>query len=480
LRLVKQLSRVSGRDFRVYQAHASWEGLCSLAAGSVLMTLPQGTGKTYVSQLVAYAYLQRNQGAKVLVVVPTRELREQYVDMAGWMGQDLDERLVVVSFDERLANMRSAAAAMVEDAHIVVTTPQLFANRLSCFSKRSLKAISLCILDEIDLWPIEDFEEDEGVRFHDSFAALRACLNGRTIRFLGLTASPLTNRGRTLLLGELGCKELHPFHRTVIPHLPMVRIEPIACFDSRIIALDAEISKSNKELFRRLGKEVGFHILEMHQDDFWVYVKTLAGGREGQQARRLALALLDNQRKRNQLFEDILPRRQVKVTCAKDIAQANQPSVIFCREIRLVKCFAKANGWPFEVAIAHSEMGDRYSAEIAKFKSGHRRVLLITRDLGKRGLDFPMASSLVLCSPKSSWRTMDQEMCRTRSNREKEKRVYVLFYERTYEEAKLRRVITKLIGMQMYRRFTKYTLSRYWTKWLLAEKPLTPVEYLSA
>lgn len=261
LQLIRQLCRFSGRDFRLYQAHAACEGLRSLAAESVVLNLPQGTGKTYVSQLVAYAHIRQNNHAKVLVVVPTKELREQYIDMAGWMGQKLYPRLIVVSFDDRLAAIRKMAAVMIDDAHIVVTTPQLFANRLTWFSERSFKAITLCVLDEIDLWPVDDFDEDERVRFHDSFVTLKSRLDEQRTRFFGLTASTLTDRARALLLGDLGCQEIRPFHRSVVTHLPMVRIEPVACFDARVAAMDAEISESSRKLYRRLGEQIGFGVL---------------------------------------------------------------------------------------------------------------------------------------------------------------------------------------------------------------------------
>jgi len=106
----------------------------------------------------------------------------------------------------------------------------------------------------------------------------------------------------------------------------------------------------------------------------------------------------------------------------------------------------------------------------------------MTRDLGKRGLDFPMARSLVLCSPKSSALTMDQELCRTRGQRKDRasKPVYVLFYGDTYEEEKMRRVLRKLVEISMYEKFRKFTLSARWSKWLRERSPLTMPEYLSA
>lgn len=478
IRSVRCLCRVSNRTFRRYQAHAAWDGLRSLTGGCPILNLPQGTGKTFVSQLVVYAYLNTEPRAKALIVVPTKELREQYVSMADWMGR-LNPRLIVLNFREPLADLRKQATLMVEDAHLVVTTPQLFAHRLAWFSKESLRAFRLCVLDEIDLWPIEDLGEEEGVRFHRSFVELKIRLAAQGTRFLGLTASPLDDRGRALLGEDLGCRELHPFHKSVVPYLPNVRIEPVACFDSTVVARDLEISGKSSNLLQRLSRELQPGSLEAHQSDFWLFIKALANGLRGTDAASLARALLDNERGRVQLFEDILPPfGSVKVRRATELARAGRPAVIYGREIRLVERLAEED-WPAFPAVAHSEMGEHYLREILSFKAGRREVLLMTRDLGKRGLDFPMARSLVLCSPKSSWRTMDQELCRTRGDRRKIKQVYILFYEGTYEEEKLRRVLLELVQIQMYGAFKKFKLSRLWTKWLHARPALTLPEYVS-
>jgi superfamily II DNA or RNA helicase len=476
--MVRRLCRISDQDFRTYQAHAAWAGLNNLSRGNLILNLPQSTGKTFVSQLLAYAYLREKPHAKVLVVVPTKELREQYDRMADWMGY-LTPRLAVVNFRDSLANLRMPARVMVQQAHVIVTTPQLFEGRLGWISEGSLKAIRLCVLDEIDLWPIEDFEDEEGVRFHRSFVNLKSRLQGQGTRFLGLTASPLGDRGRKLLFEDLGCRELHPFHPSVVDWLPKVRIVPVACFDPFVVARDIDISDKSSELLGRLSREIGSEVLDAHQDDFWLFIKALASGLYGPNAASIALALLDNERERIQLFEDILPPfGRVKVKCAIRLAHGGRPAVVYCREIQLVERLARED-WASSPAVAHSRMGDEYLAEILKFKTGARHVLLMTRDLGKRGLDFPMARSLILCSPKSSWRTMDQELCRTRGQRRKIKRVYVLFYESTYEEEKMRRVLMELVRMRMYGKFRKFTLSRRWTRWLRMRPALTLPEYIS-
>jgi hypothetical protein len=478
IRDVQNLSRTAGLGFRTYQAHASWQSLCYLARGGLVLTLPQGTGKTFVSQLIAYEHLRRNPATKTLVVAPTKELREQYVRMAEWMGH-LTPRIVVLDFKEPLTGVRKQVNVMVEHADIIVTTPEMFTNRLDWLSPRSLRSIRLCVLDEVDLWLVDNFEDPDANRYHAALSELKVRLKDQGTHFLGLTASQLSTRGRALLVHDLKCQELTPFHKSVVKWLPKVRIEPVLCFDPMVVAADEEISGKSSTLVSRLNSVINGELRE-HQDDFWLFIKALANGRRGTVAADLALALLDNERKRLQLFEDV-PFGQAKVKRSVELARGCRPAVIYCREIQLVNRLA-SEVWPTPPAVAHSDLGDRYLQETLRFKTGARDVLLMTRDLGKRGLDFPMAQSLVLCSPKSSARTMDQELCRTRSQRKDRpiKSVYVLFYGDTYEEEKMRRVLRKLVEISMYEKFRKFVLSPRWSKWLGERSPLTMPEYLSA
>jgi len=478
IRDVRNLSRIASLRFRTYQAHASWQALCHLAGGGLVLTLPQGTGKTFVSQLVAYEHVRRNPTTKALVIAPTKELREQYVRMAEWMGQ-LTPRIVVLDFKEPFSGVRKQVNVMVEQADIIVTTPEMFTNRLDWLSPRSFRSIRLCILDEVDLWLIDDFEDPDGNRYHAALSKLKDRLQGQGTRFLGLTASELSRRGKALLVDDLRCRVVTPFHRSVVQWLPKVRIEPILCLDPTVVDEDKKISKKSSELVGQLNNETDGE-LESHQNDFWLFIKALANGRRGGAAASLALALLENEHRRLQLFEDFLSSG-VKVKRSAELARDTRPAVVYCREIQLVNRLAN-EAWPTPPAIAHSGLGDRYLQETLRFKAGTRDVLLMTRDLGKRGLDFPMARSLVLCSPKSSSRTMDQELCRTRGQRKDRntKTVYVLFYGDTYEEEKMRRVLGELVEICMYEKFHKFTLSRRWSTWLHERRALTMPQYLSA
>jgi superfamily II DNA or RNA helicase len=458
----------ASRDYRPYQADAAWKVMKALVKNNVLLTLPQGTGKTYVSQLVAYGLLRANAGMKVLVITPAKELRKQYVDMAGWMGEDLDPRLVVIPFDDTVAGNRKVARIIARGADVIVATPQFLANRHSYIDSDTFDAITLCILDEVDLWPVEDFQSDDEVRLHAAIVDLMELLVGH-VRFLGLTASPLTGRGAHMLLDRLALQDVKPFDPSIVPHLPRVRITPVACGDSWVERRDAAITEESKKLFGQLGAMVDIP----PGKDAWGVLKAVAGGKFGFEAAELARGILGAQHERVQLYEDVLGGHGRKLAAARKLAATHAPTVILCREIQTVETIATGMRSP-RPTIAHSGIGDRYLNNIDLFKKGRSQALLMTRELGKRGVDFPMAKSLVVLSPKTSVMAMDQELCRTRSKRAGgAKEVFILFYARTYEEEKLRTVLLVLTRIKMYDKHAKFTLDKHWTGWLNARRPVT-------
>ncbi len=367
---------------------------------------------------------------------------------------------------------------MVEQAQMIVTTPEMFTNRLQWVTRESFTKIQMCVLDEVDLWLIDDFTNPDTNRYHAALTRLKSRLKNQGTRFLGLTASTLSKRGKELLVDDLKCQPVTPFHKSIVRWLPKVQIEPVACFDKNIIAQDESISKKSSMLVRQINDKTS-GALDRLQTDFWLFIKSVASGRWGAEAAALALALLANERSRVQLFEDGVIGK-VKIQKIGTLIPKSLPAIVYCREIKLVEQLA-TEPWAEQPAVAHSGLGDRYLLETLRFKNGSRRLLLMTRDLGKRGLDFPMAKILVLVSPKSSERTMDQELCRTRGQRRdtKPKQVFVLFYQATYEEEKMMRVLKELIQLKMYGKFSKFVLSKRSVKWLNNRKPLSIREYLA-
>lgn len=303
IRKTRDLTRLADLKFRTYQAHSAWCALRGLAQGNLILKLPQGTGKTFVSQLVSSFYLRRNQHHKILVIAPTKELREQYVGMAAWMGQ-IVPRLTVLNFKEPFSGIRKQVRLLVDRSDIIIATPELFANRLGWISPKSFSSIKLCVLDEVDLWLVDDYDDPEGKRYHVALAELKDKLKSQSTRFMGLTASDLSDRGRALLIDDLGCKELAPFHPSIVKWLPKVRIEPVRCFDPSVVSLDEAISERSSSLVGQLNAETGGELMN-HIADFWLFIKALSRGARGPLAASLAAALLDNERQRLQLYEDL-------------------------------------------------------------------------------------------------------------------------------------------------------------------------------
>ncbi len=84
-------------------------------------------------------------------------------------------------------------------------------------------------------------------------------------------------------------------------------------------------------------------------------------------------------------------------------------------------------------------------------RSGDAQVLVMTRELGGRGLDFPDVQTAVLLSPRSQYQAVAQELARIRSRRQLIKQAFVFYYANTTETAKARRLATHLLHDNLYR-----------------------------
>lgn len=85
-----------------------------------------------------------------------------------------------------------------------------------------------------------------------------------------------------------------------------------------------------------------------------------------------------------------------------------------------------------EIEQKSSEFRERGDRDVA--------ALVITRELGGRGLDFPSAARVLLVSPRSNYQAVAQELARIRSRFMKPKEAVIFYYEGTEEAAKGRRL----------------------------------------
>jgi hypothetical protein len=384
------------------------------------------------------------------------------------MGQWLEtphpgrHRLRIFNCAEEEAQNRPMARARFQHAEVIVSTPRFFLNRLGWFRKDDLRRIGLCVIDEIDLLSIADDTFDDRQRLHEDWRELFESLAIRRIRSLGLTASELAPEDRELF-ADLAFAELAPLHRSIVPFLPRVRIEPVRCVDLLAQQRDEAITGECKKL---VGRLCAWHDLGRYSSSaaFWREIRRIAGG-SGEPA-EIARTLLKRQRERLDVYEDKNRHASETMTVVKRLS-ARPPTLVFAREAELVKELARQQEGN-NIRTAYAEKGDTYLRDIGDFKARRATILLMTRDLGKRGVNFPHVTTLVLYSPKVSTRTMDQELCRSRGQRRRPKVVTVLCYARTLDEEKLRDVVSRLLGVRMYDKFAKYYLSKPATRWLRA------------
>jgi superfamily II DNA or RNA helicase len=123
-------------------------------------------------------------------------------------------------------------------------------------------------------------------------------------------------------------------------------------------------------------------------------------------------------------------------------ADAKSPCLIMCRYRDVAQSVSEMIRGRLSVERADGSMSrPDIGAATEWFRSlrgGKRSSLVITRELGGRGLDFPTAASACLISPRSNHQAVAQEFARIRSRTSDPKEVLVLYFQQTEEEAKAR------------------------------------------
>src|SRR6267143_1657273 len=143
---IKRFVKLAKMTPRAYQVDATLEGLKLLKRSGFVLKIPQGTGKSLVSQLIIRSRLDPAGPTKTnaLVIAPTIELRKQYARLADWFDRaagDSSGRLVVELDDSR--GHPADFIEAVHTRHVLVTTPKFLANRLELMSDR-WNDIDLC------------------------------------------------------------------------------------------------------------------------------------------------------------------------------------------------------------------------------------------------------------------------------------------------------------------------------------------------
>jgi superfamily II DNA or RNA helicase len=389
----------------------------------LLVQAPTGTGKTLVAHL-AVALLTddlRDRYPRVLLVVPTRALLTQHSFDAAWLRRfGLAIHMLGPDTPPLLF------AHVLSSYGIILTTPVTLSNRLAITGAEALAGFDCAIFDEIDTYlTVEELEERQ-----DIGPALQLCLQAG-LPTIGFTGTHLTQRQldawRASRFSEL---------QVAIPRdwMPLTPVQFVGVTDSQVIREDEAIRERIRAAYSRLKGELG-----IAGDIPWSVVRRIA--RSGNQT---AAGLLLAMTERLQLFESG-GATGVKYRGIVDVSRRPGPTLILARYRDVAELLA-ATLLDLGVTAAHL-LGGMNRTEIERktieFRERGRRdvaALVMTRELGGRGLDFPSAARVVLVSPRSNYQAVAQELARIRSRFANQKEAMVFYYERTEEAAKGRRL----------------------------------------
>jgi superfamily II DNA or RNA helicase len=182
---------------------------------------------------------------------------------------------------------------------------------------------------------------------------------------------------------------------------------------------------------------------ERHGDLGFGEIKRLA--RNGDD---LAIGLLREMTGRLKLFESSGTAHS-KYRAVVQAAKQPGPTLVLTRYIHSAEAIAALlSRSGVETNIVHGEMSRLdIEAGTSWFRGRAENdvcALVLTRDLGGRGLDFSRAARVILISPRSNHQTVAQELARIRSRASNPKRALVFYYAHTEEEIKAYRLATAL------------------------------------
>ncbi|MDQ6884216.1 MAG: DEAD/DEAH box helicase [Candidatus Dormibacteraeota bacterium] len=390
-----------------------------------MVVAPTGTGKTLVAHLTIalLAAALKNRFPRVLLIVPSRALLAQHSNDATWLPAQGIIPVHVLHPDASVAIWRTA----LQSNGLVLTTPVALVRRLSMIETAlQLGRFDCAIFDEIDTYvTVEDQDERR-----DTWPAVEICLRAK-LPVLGLTGTGLTNAQESKWRSE-GFYLAHP----AVPDawLPMTRVRFVPVEDEGMALQDDDIRQ-------QLSKAYGT-LAATHGAVGWKQLKELARAGEPMALRILSLSFErlrlfesfgTNDTKLKALITSLQSRPVVVMTRFRDVCHSIVERVI---------------GTGLEARAAEGSMSRAAIAEaIGWFREQEpkqKAVLVLTRELGGRGLDFPQAASMAVISPRSNYQAVAQELARIRSRRSAPKQVSILYYARTEEEAKAARLASHL------------------------------------
>jgi Helicase conserved C-terminal domain len=409
-RAVRMLAQI-GRTPYNFQGEAVEQAISATAnQDRLLLQAPTGTGKT----LIAY---------------PSRPLLRQHIEDAGWLRERAGLPIHTLTPDDPLRIWE----AVLKGPGLVCTTPHSLRNRLDRLGGlASFPPFDIAQFDEIDLFLTVDLEERR-----DIWPLLDEALEARTpvVGYTGTSLSDAQSREWT----KRGFVPWQP--RIPDDWLPFTAVKFEAVHNAAVVSADAEISEKLTLAYRAYEEGGG-------DPRSWRQIKldVIGSGRLADAAR----AILTLHADRLKLFEG----ENDESGKIKSLLHAlgTRRGLVLTRYVFSATAVAGAINQHGIMALqADGRMRASEAVRCARaFRSGQTPVLVITRDLGGRGLDFPTAETAVVMSPRSNYQTVAQELARIRSRRGTPKSVTVLYYADTTEALKGFRLATHLVRDNRY------------------------------
>lgn len=392
--------------------------------GRLLVQSPTGTGKTLIAHL-AIALLAdelSSRPPRVLVVVPTRALLAQHTVDASWLR---NYHLAVNELSSDLPPV--VYLRMLESFGMTITTPITLGNRTQLLGEDVVSRLDCVIFDEIDTYlTVDDLDPRQ-----DIGPALGLCLR-QNVPIIGFTGTHLTPTQIDVWTAG-GFTAFQPTVDTDWMPLTPTTFEPV--YDSGVIERDVLIRERIARLFQQLA--------DIYGDVPWSLVKRLA--KLGDDT---ATRLLREMTDRLKLFESN-GTKGAKYQAVVDSTNQPGPTLVLTRYVHSARDIAAALS---AAGIETSQVdGTMSRSDIEEGTNAFRQrgenevcALVLTRELGGRGLDFPHAGRVILISPRSNHQTVAQELARIRSRTSNRKQAVVLYYQHTEEAAKAHRLAVAL------------------------------------
>lgn len=394
--------------------------------GRLLIEAPTGTGKTLIAHMTA-ALLAGSwkDEFRCLALVPSRPLLRQHIVEADWLlNRGVTAVNLLLPSDGLLM-----WEAVLGGPGLAYATPHSLRRRLAVPRILSaLQRMKLILFDEIDVLLTLDSEERR-----DIWPTLDACL-AADLPVVGFTGTSLTPRDHA----EWARRGFESW-RPDIPDgwLPFTRVRFVSVENESVVIEDRRIDEELRGAYREYASAGG-------NPRSWKEIKERA--KSDDRLGALARRILGLHRDRLRLFEgedDV----SGKLRAVARIVKKHQPTLVLTRYVSSAEAVARSlAARRVPVVHAHGQMRATVAAAATHaFRTGRSSALVITRELGGRGLDFPQAATAILVSPRSNYRAVAQELARIRSREENPKEVTILYYAGSSETAKAARLAQHLV-----------------------------------